>query len=84
MILFFFLIKFTYLFTYFWLHRVFLAKQGLSLTVVSRGYSLAVGCWLLIAVASHVAEHGLRLMGSVVAVHGLTCHVACGVLLNQG
>ena len=46
------------LFTYFWLHRVFVAARGLSLVVASGGYSVAVH-GLLIAVASLVAEHGL-------------------------
>ena len=27
---------------------------------------------------------GSRFMGSVVVVHRITCHVACGILLNQG
>ena len=45
--------------------RVFLAMLGLhcymsfSLVAASRGYSLAVVCRLLTAVASLVAEHGL-------------------------
>ena len=33
--------------------------RGLSLVVVSRGYSLVVMCGLLIVVASLVVEHGL-------------------------
>ena len=32
---------------------------GFSLVVENRGYSLVVVCWLLIAVASLVAEHEL-------------------------
>ena len=32
---------------------------GLSLVAASQGYSLVVVCWLLIAVASLVVEHGL-------------------------
>ena len=38
---------------------VFIACEGLSLAVTSRGYSLVVVCDLLIAVASLVAEHRL-------------------------
>ena len=49
------------LFIYFWLCWFFVAVQGLSLVVASRGYSLVAGCGLLIAVASLVAEHGLWL-----------------------
>ena len=46
------------LFTYFWLHWVFVAVRGLSLVVASGGYS-SLQCGLLIVVASLVAEHGL-------------------------
>ena len=42
------------LFTYFWLCWVFVAACGLSLVAASGGYS-----WLLIVVASVVAEHRL-------------------------
>ena len=45
-----------YLF-YFWLRWVFVAVHGLSLVAASRGYA-SLG-WLLIAVASLVAEHGI-------------------------
>ena len=45
------------IFIYFWLHWVFVAACGLSLVVVSGGYSVAV-CGLLFVVASLV-EHGL-------------------------
>ena len=55
MVLLFFL-KFIYL--YFWLCWVFIAACGLSLLVVSKGYSLVVVCGLLFAVASLVAEDG--------------------------
>ena len=50
-------------FVYFWLLWVFVAVQRLSLTVVSKGYSLAVVHGLLIAVLSLVAETGSRHMG---------------------
>ena len=46
-----------YLFIY-WLCWVFVAARGLSLVVVSGGYSVVVRR-LLIGVASLVAEHGL-------------------------
>ena len=49
--------KFIYL-IYFWPCWVFVAVRGLSLVVVSGGYSVTVSR-LLIAVASLVAEHGL-------------------------
>ena len=54
-----FFLIFMYLF-YFWLHWVFVAAQGLSLVELSGGYSLAVVCGLLTAVASFVEEHGLQ------------------------
>ena len=44
----------------FWLHWVFVAAHGLSLVVVSSGYSLVVVLGLLSAVASLVVEHGLQ------------------------
>ena len=53
---------------------MFLLLQGLfSLVVVSRGYSLLVGCGLLILVLSLTLAHGLQLLqhvGSVVALLG--------------
>ena len=50
-------------FVYFWLLWVFVAVQRLSLTVVSKGYSLVVVHGLLIAVLSLVAETGSRRVG---------------------
>jgi len=44
-----------YLFIYFWLCWVFVAAPGLSLVVVSRGYSLVEMHRLLIVVASRFA-----------------------------
>ena len=49
-----------YLFFFFWLCWVFLAEHSLSLVLVSRGYSLVEVHWLLILVASLIAEHGLQ------------------------
>ena len=45
-------------FIYFWLCWVFVAARGLSLVMVSRGYTVVV-LRLLTAVVSLVAEHGL-------------------------
>ena len=42
-----------------WLHWVLIAVLGLSLVAGSGGYSLAVVCGLLTAVASLVADHRL-------------------------
>ena len=44
----------------FWLCSVFFGAHGLSLVVVSRGYSLVVELRLLIVVASLVVEHGVQ------------------------
>ena len=38
---------------------VFVVAHGLSLVAASRGCSSVAVCWLLIAVVSPVAEHGL-------------------------
>ena len=37
-----------------------------------------------LAVAFLVAEHGSRLMGSIIVVHELSCSVAAGILPDQG
>ena len=51
----------------------------LSLFVVSQVL------WLLIAVASLVAEHGLwGARASEVGVHGLSCPMERGIFLDQG
>ena len=69
----------------------------LSLVAVNRGCSLVLVHWLLIAVASLVAEYklygtrasivaasGPQSTGSIVVVHGLSCFTACGIFLDQG
>ena len=52
-------ILFYLFFIYFWLSWVFVAVRGLSVVVVSGGYSFVAVRGLLMAVASLVAEHGL-------------------------
>ena len=47
-------------FIYLWLSWVFVAAQGLSLIVESRGYSPVAGCRLLTVVTSLVTEHSLQ------------------------
>ena len=84
-----------YLF-YFWLHWVFVAARGLSLVVVSGGYS-SLRCagfslqWLLLlqsteswCTGSVVVAHRLQSTGSVVVVHRLSCSAACGIFPDQG
>ena len=58
LLLFFLSILLKHLFICLWLHWVFIAVRGLSLVVVSRGYSLVAVHGLLIVVVSLV-EHGL-------------------------
>ena len=40
--------------------------------------------WLLIEVASLVAEHRLESTGSVATVQGLSCSMTCGIFPDQG
>ena len=49
-----------------------MAVHRLSLVETSGGYSLLAMCRLLIAAASLIAEQGLKSLGSVVVVHGLS------------
>ena len=61
-----------YLFIYFWLCWVFVAAPGLSLVVVSRGYSLVEMHRLLIVVASRCKAQAPGTPASVVAAHRLS------------
>ena len=75
------------LFTYLLLLRVFFPARGLSLAIVSRGCSLVAVLWLLIAVASLVAEHRLQgVQASADVARRLSCCVAqaSGIFLDQG
>ena len=69
---------------YFLLHWVLVAARGLALVVASEGCFLVVAHGLLTAVVSPVAEHQFVNLGQVAVVHGLSCPVACGILLHQG
>ena len=69
---------------YFSLHQVLVAARGLSLVVASGGYSLVAEHGLLIVMASLTAEHRFVSLVQVVVVHGLSCPVVCGLLLDQG
>ena len=82
---------------FFWLCWVFVEVAGLSLVAVSGGYSLQLQCmgfssrWLLCcrawgsrSRASGVMARGLQSTGSGVVAHGLSCHMACGIFLDQG
>ena len=77
-------INYSFLKMYFWLHWVFTDAHGLSLVVVSRGYSNS-GAW-----ASHCGgfysprAQVLEPWSWVVVVHRLSCPMACGIFLEQG
>ena len=80
---FFLLIVFRYFFIiYFWLRWVFVAARGLSLVVVSRGYS-SLRCagfslwWLLLLLST-----GSRALVAVAC--GLSCSTACEIFPDQG
>ena len=49
----------SHFFFFFWLYQRFIAACGLSLVVASRGCSVIAVRWLLIRMASLVAEHML-------------------------
>ena len=78
---------FKFFFPSFWLCWVFIAAHWRSLVVASGGCSPVELCGLLAAVASAVAEQGLRApglqwlrhLGSAVVVRGLSCPVARGI-----
>ena len=79
LLLYLFLKFYLFYFIYFWLHWVFIAARGLSLVVVSGGYSslLCVGFslrWLLLSQST-----GCRRAGSVVVAQGLS-----GIFPDQG
>ena len=81
----FFFLKIIALFTYLWLHWVFIAALGLPLVVGSRGYSScsapASHCGgSSCCRASQALEHGLSSCGT----RGLRCLEACGIFPDQG
>ena len=57
---------------------------GISLVAANKGSSLAAVRGLLIVGASLLEELGLRIVGAVVVVHGLSCSTAGGTFPNQG
>ena len=72
-------------------------SSGFSLVVAKQGYSLAVVCGFLIAMASLVVEQGLwgtqasavaapglQSTGSIAVAHRLSGHAACGIFPDQG
>ena len=76
---------------FFFFFNLFLAALGLRCRAQAfsscseQGLLFVAVCWLLIAVASLVAEHGfLGMRASVVVAHGLSCSAACGIFPDQG
>ena len=68
---------------YFWLHWVSVVAHGLSLVVVSRGYSLlqcaSFSLWWLLSLQSRDSRHA----GSIVMARALSCPMTCGIFLEQ-
>lgn len=73
-----------YLFTYFWLHWVFVSALQLSLAMVSRA---TVHCGVR---ASHgggfscCRAPALGIRASVAVAHGPSCYAACGIFPERG
>ena len=67
-----------------WLHWVFVASRRLSLVAVGRGNS-SWGVWASPCMVSLVVVHRLYSgQASVVASHGFSCPMACGIFPDQG
>ena len=85
--LFFFFLKeklFLNLFIYFWLCWVFVSVRGLSLVVVSGGYSSSRCAGLSLSWPLLLRSTGSRCAGSVVVAHGPSCSAARGIFPDQG
>ena len=81
LISFFFFLRGTLLFIYFyfWLCWVFVSVRGLSPVAASGGHSSSRCAGLSLSRST-----GSRRAGSVVVAHGPSCSVACGILPDQG
>ena len=78
-----FLIKFIYLFIYFWQCWVFVSVQGLSLVVASGGHSSSRCAGLSLSQPLLLRSTSSRHAGSVVVAHGPSCSAACGIFPDQ-
>ena len=58
--------------------------EGSSLVAVSGSYSQVVAQRLLTAAASRCRARALGTQASVVAMHRLSCPLACGIFPDQG
>ena len=79
-----FFLIFIYLFIYFWLCRVFVSVQGLSLVAASGGHSSSRCVGLSLSRPLLLQSTGSRRAGSVVMAHGPSCSAACGIFPDQG
>ena len=68
---------------YFWLHWFFVAANSLPLVVASWGYSLLRCAGFSLQLFLLLRGTGSRHAGFIVAVHRLSCHVACGIFPDQ-
>ena len=65
-----------------WLSLGFLVASSRDYALLQCvGFSLQ---WLLLFQKTGSRAHGLSSCSSVFVAHGLSCHVACGIFLNQG
>ena len=73
-----------YLFIYLWLCWVFVSVRGLSLVAASGGHSSSRCAGLSLSRPLLLRSTGSRRAGSVIAAHGPSCSVACGIPPDQG
>ena len=72
------------LFIYLWLCWVFISVRGLSLVVASGGHSSSRCAGLSLSQPLLLRSTGSRGAGSVIAAHGPSCSMACGIFPDQG
>ena len=81
--IFYFLIN-LFIYIYFWLCRVFVSVQGLSLVEASGGHSSSRCTGLSLSRPLLLRSTGSRRAGSVVVAHGPSCSAACRIFPDQG
>ena len=72
------------LFIYLWLCWVFVSVRGLSLVAASGDHSSLWCAGLSLSRPLLLGSTGSRRAGSVIAAHGPSCSVACGIFPDQG
>ena len=73
-----------FLFIYLWLCWVFVSVRGLSLVAASGGLSSSRCTGLSLSRPLLLRSKGSRRAGSVIAAHGPSRSVACGIFPDQG